>query len=111
MIPKDDQLTLDEKFVEVKPKDQADSEDPKMDKHLLNFSGVTSILDETLAAINKEKEKAMPTHMSTQLKISEEGFDHFSAHLIKRAENMQIKTGKKLWSYLKKETTFSNQQI
>jgi len=49
---------------------------------MLSFSGVTSILDETLAAINHEKEKGGPTQMSTQLKISEEGFNHFSTHLV-----------------------------
>tara|TARA_B110000285_G_C14751726_1_gene435491 strand:- start:98 stop:277 length:180 start_codon:yes stop_codon:yes gene_type:complete len=59
-----------------------------MDISMLNFSGVTSILDVTLAAINKEKAKGAPTHMSTQLKVSDQGFDHFAEHLIMRVEKM-----------------------
>jgi hypothetical protein len=60
---------------------------------LLNFSGVTIILDEALEAANTEKEKGGPTHMSQQLRISDQGFDHFYANLSKKAEKMQLHTG------------------
>ena len=42
--------------------------------------------------------------------VFEDGFDHFSAHLIERAEKMQVKTGIKLSNYLNSHVELVNQE-
>lgn len=49
--------------------------------------------------------------MSQQLRISDQGFDHFYANLSKKAEKMQLHTGQMLWKYLAKNTQFADQSI